>query len=102
MSVKKISSHYQSAANEAASMTLLTTLATEIIPAQALRAIFGVGLLEADSWSLRAAEKRTTLLLVWDKEEQKNGDFMYKKKKGRKRRQKETKPVDAHPTTTCS
>ena len=75
-------------------MDLLSTLAVEVIPAQALSAIFGVGLKEATNWSLRAANKRTTLLLVWDDEdkEENKGVPKYRGNRGGKRRRRETEP----------
>ncbi|KAL3862472.1 hypothetical protein ACJMK2_008436 [Sinanodonta woodiana] len=76
-------------------MELLTTLAAEVIPACALRAIFGVGLKEATNWSLRAANKRTTLLLVWDEEI--SGIPMYRENRGKKRRKRETEPRHSTP-----
>ncbi|KAL3867093.1 hypothetical protein ACJMK2_044324 [Sinanodonta woodiana] len=86
--------------------SLLTTLAVEVIPACALRAIFGLGLKEATNWSLRAANKRTTLLLVWDKDDkkEKSGIPKYRGNRGRKRR-RETGPRDTPPphlTTSSS
>ncbi|KAL3864211.1 hypothetical protein ACJMK2_005946 [Sinanodonta woodiana] len=79
--------------------SLLTTLAVEVIPACALRAIFGVGLKEGTNWSLRAAKKRTTLLLVWDEDDkkEKSGIPIYRENRGRKRR-RETGPRDTQPT----
>ncbi|KAL3864423.1 hypothetical protein ACJMK2_006107 [Sinanodonta woodiana] len=80
-------------------MELLSTLAVEVIPARALRAIFGVGLKEATNWSLSAATKRTTLLLVWDKEDKEEipGNSKYRGNRGRKRRKRETEPRHSTP-----
>ncbi|KAL3885506.1 hypothetical protein ACJMK2_025559 [Sinanodonta woodiana] len=77
----------------------LATLAVEVIPVCALRAIFGVGLKEATNWSSRAANKRTTLLLVWDQEEKKEttGIPKYRGKRGRKQRKRETVPGNSTP-----
>ena len=67
---------------------IITMLAADIFPAQALSAIFGLGLKEASNWSLRAAGRRTTLLLVWDKEEnnEDRGALKYKRTRGKQRR----------------
>ncbi|KAL3846994.1 hypothetical protein ACJMK2_017934 [Sinanodonta woodiana] len=81
--------------------SLLTKLAVEVIPAWALRAIFGVGLKEATNWSLRAASKRTTLLLVWDEEDKNEIPVSpkYRGNRGRKRWKRETE-LTQHQTPT--
>ncbi|KAL3846988.1 hypothetical protein ACJMK2_017928 [Sinanodonta woodiana] len=73
---------------------LLDTLAADIVPAPALSALFGLGLKEATNWSLRAAGRRTTLLLVWDKEDnnEEKGTLKYRRGRGRKQRRRETGP----------
>ena len=63
------------------SQLTLNTLAADVIPEPALQAIFGLRLKEASNWSLRAAGRRTTLLLVWDKEDF-NGVPQYRGKRG--------------------
>ncbi|KAL3856995.1 hypothetical protein ACJMK2_011699 [Sinanodonta woodiana] len=77
----------------------LTTLAVEVIPVCALRAIFGIGLKEATNWSIRAANKRTTLLLVWDQEEKKGttGIPKYRGNRRMKQRKRETDPGNRNP-----
>ncbi|KAL3885778.1 hypothetical protein ACJMK2_025817 [Sinanodonta woodiana] len=79
--------------------TLLDTLVADIVPAPALSALFGRGLKEATNWSFRAAGKRTTLLLVWDKEDNKEdkGTLTYRRGRGRKQRRRETGPRCPHP-----
>ncbi|KAL3863933.1 hypothetical protein ACJMK2_005654 [Sinanodonta woodiana] len=64
------------------------TLATDIVPEQALNALCGLGLRNANNWSLRATGRRTTLLLVWDKEDKQEdrGNLEFKRSRGRRRR----------------
>ena len=78
---------------------LSTTLAVVVIPACVLRAIFDLGLKEATNWSLRAANKRTTLLLVWDEDDKKEipGIPKYRGNRGGKRRKRETEPRHSTP-----
>ncbi|KAL3862873.1 hypothetical protein ACJMK2_008819 [Sinanodonta woodiana] len=65
----------------------------EVIPAR-LRAIFGVGLKEATNWRLRAANMRTTLLLVWEEEDKEELPVnpKYRENMRRKQRKRETEP----------
>ncbi|KAL3890565.1 hypothetical protein ACJMK2_002847 [Sinanodonta woodiana] len=62
-------------------------LATDIVPEPALKALLGLGLRNANNWSLRAAGKRTTLLLVWDQEDkhEDRGNLEFRRSRGRRR-----------------
>ncbi|KAL3889920.1 hypothetical protein ACJMK2_002237 [Sinanodonta woodiana] len=68
-------------------------LATDIVPETALQALIGLGLKGANNWSLRAAGRRTTLLLVWDAEDNKEkGRLEYRRGRGKKQPRREKRP----------
>ncbi|KAL3853342.1 hypothetical protein ACJMK2_016890 [Sinanodonta woodiana] len=74
-------------------------LATEIVPETALQALIGLGLKGANNWSLRAAGRRTTLLLVWDAEEnEEKGRLSYRRGRGKKQPRREKRPVAETPS----
>ncbi|KAL3848606.1 hypothetical protein ACJMK2_019455 [Sinanodonta woodiana] len=74
-------------------------LATEIVPETALQALMGLGLKGANNWSLRAAGRRTTLLLVWDAEEnEEKGRLSYRRGRGKKQPRREKRPVADTPS----
>ena len=65
----------------------MSRLATDFVPIPALRAICGLGLTLASNWSLRAAGRRTTLLLVWENETFNEGVLRYRRNSGKPRRE---------------
>ncbi|KAL3868412.1 hypothetical protein ACJMK2_041220 [Sinanodonta woodiana] len=68
-------------------------LAADIVPETALQALIGLGLKSANNWSLRAAGRRTTLLLVWDAEDTKDkGRLDYRRGRGKKQPRRENRP----------
>ncbi|KAL3866621.1 hypothetical protein ACJMK2_043905 [Sinanodonta woodiana] len=69
-------------------------LATDIVPELALKALLGLGLKSANNWSLRAAGRRTTLLLVWDKEDKQEdrGNLEFRRSRGRRRPKRGNQP----------
>ncbi|KAL3853593.1 hypothetical protein ACJMK2_017127 [Sinanodonta woodiana] len=78
-------------------------LATEIVPETALQALIGLGLKGANNWSLRAAGRRTTLLLVWDAEEnEEKGRLSYRRGRGKKQPRREKRPVADTPSPPTS
>ncbi|KAL3886975.1 hypothetical protein ACJMK2_026931 [Sinanodonta woodiana] len=66
----------------------------EIVPEPALKALFGLGLKSATNWSLRAAEKRTTLLLVWDQDDKQEnrGNLKFRRGRGKRRPKRGNQP----------
>ncbi|KAL3860883.1 hypothetical protein ACJMK2_006979 [Sinanodonta woodiana] len=77
-------------------------LAADIVPEPALKALCGLGLRNANNWSLRATGRRTTLLLVWDKEEKQEnrGNLEFKRIRGRRRQpQRDNQRAAAPPPT---
>ncbi|KAL3863594.1 hypothetical protein ACJMK2_005345 [Sinanodonta woodiana] len=88
----------ESAASRAESSSEEFKQAKEIIPHQALRAIMGMGLTIATGWSLRAREKRTTILLIWGNNDNELENLQYRRNSGGKqRRRQETEPNHSTP-----
>ena len=77
--------------------------AMDIVPAHVLEALMGIGLKLAYNWSLRASQRRTTLLLVWDQEDIQEGNLkcMGTRRK-RVRRPRETPPDHSTPPPRVS
>ncbi|KAL3877157.1 hypothetical protein ACJMK2_034905 [Sinanodonta woodiana] len=74
-------------------------LAADIVPETALQALIGLGLKSANNWSLRAAGSRTTLLLVWDAEENKEkGRLEYRRGRRKKQPRRENQPRAVTPS----
>ncbi|KAL3871940.1 hypothetical protein ACJMK2_039912 [Sinanodonta woodiana] len=77
----------------------MDTLAVDIVPETALQALIGLGLKGANNWSLRAAGRRTTLLLVWDAEDTKDkGRLEYRRGRGKKQPRREKRPRAGTPS----
>ncbi|KAL3865343.1 hypothetical protein ACJMK2_006941 [Sinanodonta woodiana] len=74
-------------------------LAADIVPETALQVLIGLGLKSANNWSLRAAGRRTTLLLVWDAEDTKDkGRLEYRRGRGKKQPRRENRPMADTPS----
>ncbi|KAL3879720.1 hypothetical protein ACJMK2_032006 [Sinanodonta woodiana] len=77
----------------------METLAADFFPEPALKALMGLGLQGASNWSLRAAGRRTTLLLVWDNEKEEKGNLKFRRGRGRRQSRRENQPTESpHPT----
>ncbi|KAL3876164.1 hypothetical protein ACJMK2_034036 [Sinanodonta woodiana] len=77
----------------------METLAADFFPEPALKALMGLGLQGASNWSLRAAGRRTTLLLVWNNKKEEKGNLKFRRGRGRRQSRRETSQLRApHPT----